>query len=53
MSASEGKADALTRGETYKLRLLSKLELPGYIAKFTPAGPYDLDEQQSVTGQRD
>jgi hypothetical protein len=37
-------------GETYKLRLISKLEVPGYLAKFTPAGPYDLVEQESVTG---
>jgi hypothetical protein len=37
-------------GETYKLRLLGKLEVPSYLAKFTPAGPYDLVEQESVTG---
>jgi hypothetical protein len=38
-------------GETYKLRLISKLEVPGYLAKFVPGtGPYDLVEQVYVTG---
>jgi hypothetical protein len=38
-------------GETYKLRLISKLELPRYLVKFVPGtGPYDLVEQECVTG---
>jgi hypothetical protein len=38
-------------GETYKLRLISKLELPGYLAMFVPGtGPYDLVERECVTG---
>lgn len=38
-------------GEIYKLRLISKLEVPGYLSKFVPGtGPYDLVEQEQVVG---
>ncbi|MBR0696732.1 hypothetical protein [Bradyrhizobium lablabi] len=37
-------------GEIYKLRLISKLEVASYLAKFTSAGPYDLVEQEAVSG---
>jgi len=39
-------------GETYVLRLLSRQEVPNYLAKFVPdTAPYDLVEQQQVTGR--
>jgi hypothetical protein len=38
-------------GETYTIRLISKLEIPGYLVKFIPGNaPYDLVEQERVTG---
>jgi hypothetical protein len=38
-------------GETYDLRLLSKVEVPVYLKKFTQAtAPYDLIDQQRITG---
>jgi hypothetical protein len=38
-------------GEMYKLRLISKLEVPGYLAKFIPGtGAYDLVEQKLIVG---
>ena len=38
-------------GQTYQLRLISKIEIPGYLAKFVPGtGPYDLVEQETVSG---
>lgn len=38
-------------GETYQLRLISKLEIPGYLSKFIAGiGPYDLVERERVTG---
>jgi hypothetical protein len=37
--------------ETYVLRLLSRQEIPEYLAKFAQAtSPYDLVDQQLVTG---
>jgi len=50
VSVDPGIDDGPT-GEYYKIRLISRVEVPDYLARFVPAtAPYDLIEQERVTG---